>query len=128
MFKQSSTFDRLLEKSTSQLLLEPDWDAILQICDSIRQGDVTPKYAIAAMQKKSTHENPNIQMLALTVIEAVVKNCGAPVHAQIATRAFMDFFQVRRCGYCLRLNVKIRIYEVIFNRLVGSSTHPHLAY
>ena len=95
MFKPSSNFDRLLEKSTSQLLLEPDWDSILQICDSIRQGDVTPKYAIAAMQKKAMHENPNIQMLALTVIEAVVKNCGAPVHAQIATRAFMDFFQVQ---------------------------------
>ena len=94
MFNKSN-FDRLLEKSTSQLLLEPDWDSILQICDSIRQGDVTPKYAIGAMQKKATHENPNIQMLALTVIEAVVKNCGAPIHAQVATRAFMDFFQVR---------------------------------
>ncbi len=30
----------LSEKATSQLLLEPDWDSILQICDSIRQGDV----------------------------------------------------------------------------------------
>ena len=28
------------EKSTSQLLLEPDWDSTLQICDCIRQGDV----------------------------------------------------------------------------------------
>ena len=28
------------EKATSQLLLEPDWDSILQITDTIRQGDV----------------------------------------------------------------------------------------
>jgi len=111
MFKQSSNFDRLLEKSTSQLLLEPDWDAILQICDSIRQGDVTPKYAIAAMQKKTTHDNPNIQMLALTVIEAVVKNCGAPVHAQIATRAFMDFFQ--EIARTSKDPVKTKVLELI---------------
>lgn len=29
-----------LEKSTSPLLLEPDWDSVLKICDLIRQGDV----------------------------------------------------------------------------------------
>ncbi|KAK3789007.1 hypothetical protein RRG08_059545, partial [Elysia crispata] len=27
-------------KATSQLLLEPDWDSVLQIVDSIRMGDV----------------------------------------------------------------------------------------
>ena len=30
----------VLDKATSQLLLEPDWNCILQICDSIRQEDV----------------------------------------------------------------------------------------
>lgn len=29
-----------LDKATSHLHLEPDWVAILQICDLIRQGDV----------------------------------------------------------------------------------------
>jgi growth factor-regulated tyrosine kinase substrate len=36
MFRSSSSFDRLLEKATSHLLLEPDWDSILCICDTIR--------------------------------------------------------------------------------------------
>ena len=27
------------DKATSQLLLETDWESILQICDMIRQGD-----------------------------------------------------------------------------------------
>ena len=34
-------YNMIAEKATSQLLLEPDWDSILQICDAIRQGDVT---------------------------------------------------------------------------------------
>ena len=28
-----------VDKATSQLLLETDWESILQICDLIRQGD-----------------------------------------------------------------------------------------
>jgi len=28
------------EKATSKLLLDPDWDSVIQICDAIRQGDV----------------------------------------------------------------------------------------
>lgn len=39
MGRGSGTFERLLDKATSQLLLETDWESILQICDLIRQGD-----------------------------------------------------------------------------------------
>ena len=40
MFRSSASFDRLLERATSNLLLEPDWDAILNICDTIRYLDL----------------------------------------------------------------------------------------
>lgn len=39
MGRGSGTFERPLDKATSQLLLETDWESILQICDLIRQGD-----------------------------------------------------------------------------------------
>ena len=42
--RSTASFDRLLEKATSQLLLEPDWTSIIMICDSIRQGDTNAKY------------------------------------------------------------------------------------
>ena len=41
--RSTASFDRLLEKATSQLLLEPDWTSIIMICDSIRQGDTNAK-------------------------------------------------------------------------------------
>ena len=31
--------------------------------------------------------------LALQVLECVVKNCGSDIHAEIATREFMDFMK-----------------------------------
>lgn len=67
MFKSTSSFDRLLERATSHLLLEPDWNAILAICDTIRSGDVAPKYAVSAIKKKFYHENPHVVLYALQV-------------------------------------------------------------
>lgn len=66
-----STFDRLLEKSTSHLLLEPDWTSILALCDSIRAGDTPPKYAVSAIKKKFYHDNPHVQYFALQVMKYI---------------------------------------------------------
>ncbi|KAK7506624.1 hypothetical protein BaRGS_00002099 [Batillaria attramentaria] len=68
MFR-SSVFDRCLEKATSQLLLEPDWDSMLQIVDAIRQNDVQPKIALAAIKKKIAVDNPHVSLYALQVLE-----------------------------------------------------------
>lgn len=65
--RSSASFDRLLEKATSQLLLEPDWTSIMMICDSIRQGDTNPKYAVTAIKKKFYHTNPHVALYALQV-------------------------------------------------------------
>ena len=86
--RSTSNFDRLLEKATSQLLLEPDWTSIMMICDSIRwmtsgqkesvlnsvsrQGDTNPKYAVTATKKKFYHSNPHVALYALQVQIIVV--------------------------------------------------------
>ena len=68
MFRSStSTFDRLLDKATSQLLLEPDWAALLAMTDLIRGGEVPPKYAVNAIKKRFYHENPHVAYYALQV-------------------------------------------------------------
>ncbi|XP_072168346.1 hepatocyte growth factor-regulated tyrosine kinase substrate-like [Diadema setosum] len=85
-----STYDRNVEKATSHLLLEPDWEATLQICDAIRQKDVTPKYALANMRKKMFDKNPRVTLYALQVLESCVKNCGTGIHEEVATPQFMD--------------------------------------
>jgi len=88
--RSTSSFDRLLEKATSQLLLEPDWTSNLMICDAIRQGDTNPKYAVTAIKKKFYHQNPHAALFALQVMETCVKNCGDLVHQEVATKAFME--------------------------------------
>lgn len=90
MFRGTSNFDKLLEKATSHLLLEPDWTTTLQLCDLIRQGDIQPKYALSALKKKLTATNPHVVLYALQVLESWVKNCGSPIHQEVATKQFME--------------------------------------
>ncbi|XP_038158513.1 hepatocyte growth factor-regulated tyrosine kinase substrate isoform X9 [Cyprinodon tularosa] len=90
MGKGGGTFERLLDKATSQLLLETDWESILQICDLIRQGDTQAKYAIAAIKKKLNDKNPHVTLYALEVLESVVKNCGQTVHDEVASKQTME--------------------------------------
>ncbi|OBS83010.1 hypothetical protein A6R68_22991 [Neotoma lepida] len=90
MGRGSGTFERLLDKATSQLLLETDWESILQICDLIRQGDTQAKYAINSIKKKVNDKNPHVALYALEVMESVVKNCGQTVHDEVANKQTME--------------------------------------
>ncbi|XP_041362531.1 hepatocyte growth factor-regulated tyrosine kinase substrate-like isoform X3 [Gigantopelta aegis] len=90
---KTATFDRALEKATSQLLLEPDWDSVLQICDSIRQGDIQPKAAVAAIKRKVSTDNPHVALYSLQVLESCMKNCGSMVHGEVASKEFMEFMK-----------------------------------
>ncbi|XP_064126617.1 hepatocyte growth factor-regulated tyrosine kinase substrate isoform X5 [Loxodonta africana] len=78
------------DKATSQLLLETDWESILQICDLIRQGDTQAKYAVNAIKKKVNDKNPHVALYALEVMESVVKNCGQTVHDEVANKQTME--------------------------------------
>ncbi|CAO1317164.1 unnamed protein product [Diamesa serratosioi] len=91
MFK-GSAFDKSLETATSHLKLELDWQTIMIICDTIRQNDITPKYAITAIKKKMTSPNPHTALYALMVLESIVKNCGAPVHEEVANKVNCEFY------------------------------------
>ncbi|XP_060109057.1 hepatocyte growth factor-regulated tyrosine kinase substrate isoform X2 [Heteronotia binoei] len=90
MGRGGGTFERLLDKATSQLLLETDWESILQICDMIRQGDTQAKYAVGAVKKKVNDKNPHVALYALEVLESVVKNCGQTVHDEVANKQTME--------------------------------------
>ncbi|XP_011690977.1 PREDICTED: hepatocyte growth factor-regulated tyrosine kinase substrate [Wasmannia auropunctata] len=90
MFRSSTNFDKLLDKATSHLQLEPDWPTIMQICDLIRQSDVQPKIALTAIKKKMINSNPHVALYALLVLESCVKNCGTLIHDEIATKQYME--------------------------------------
>lgn len=52
----------------------------------------SPKNAIAQIKKKMQSPNPHTAMYALTVLESVVKNCGAPIHDEISSKTNCEMY------------------------------------
>uniref|UniRef100_A0A8C1JEK8 Target of myb1 like 2 membrane trafficking protein n=1 Tax=Cyprinus carpio TaxID=7962 RepID=A0A8C1JEK8_CYPCA len=81
----------LTEKATDGSLQNEDWTLNMEICDIINETEEGPKDAMRAV-KKRLNGNRNFRevMLALTVLETCVKNCGHRFHVHVANRDFIE--------------------------------------
>uniref|UniRef100_A0A7N8Y4K7 Target of myb1 like 2 membrane trafficking protein n=1 Tax=Mastacembelus armatus TaxID=205130 RepID=A0A7N8Y4K7_9TELE len=79
------------ERATDGGLQNEDWALNMEICDIINETDEGPKDAMRALKKRlSGNKNYREVMLALTVLETCVKNCGHRFHVHVANRDFID--------------------------------------
>ncbi|GAV80855.1 VHS domain-containing protein/GAT domain-containing protein [Cephalotus follicularis] len=86
MASSSTSATVAVDKATSDLLIGPDWTMNIDICDSVNSNHWQAKDVVKAVKKRLQHKNSKVQLLALTLLETMVKNCGDFVHFQIAER------------------------------------------
>ncbi|KAK2888718.1 hypothetical protein Q8A67_014093 [Cirrhinus molitorella] len=92
----SSPVGQRIQRATSGALQAEDWSLNLEICDIINETDDGPKDAVKALKKRIVgNKNFREVMLALTVLEACVKNCGHRFHAHVCSRDFVENVLVR---------------------------------
>ncbi|KAM9424587.1 TOM1-like protein 2 isoform 2-T2 [Pholidichthys leucotaenia] len=87
----STPVGHCIERATDGSLQSEDWTLNMEICDIINETEDGPKDAIRAMKKRlNGNKNYREVMLALTVLETCVKNCGHRFHALVTSRDFVD--------------------------------------
>ncbi|KAF5762687.1 putative target of Myb protein [Helianthus annuus] len=79
-----------VDKATSEFLSSPDWRLNIAVCDTINSKPWLARDHVRAVRGRLQHRNPNVQLLALTLLETIVKNCGEHVHVQIAERKVLQ--------------------------------------
>ncbi|KAG9223879.1 hypothetical protein CCMSSC00406_0007741 [Pleurotus cornucopiae] len=85
----NNPYDDIVVKTTDENLTSENWELILNLCDKVNdEGQEGAHNVIAATLKRLAHRNPNVQLYALTLAEALSKNCGVELHREIASRAF----------------------------------------
>ncbi|KAM4697365.1 TOM1-like protein 2 isoform 2-T2 [Rhinophrynus dorsalis] len=92
----STPVGQCIEKATDGSLQSEDWTLNMEICDIINETEEGPKDAIRALKKRlNGNRNYREVMLALTVLETCVKNCGHRFHVLVTHRDFIDGIMVK---------------------------------
>ncbi|KAK7897912.1 ARF-binding protein [Exophiala xenobiotica] len=71
--------------------LESNLALNLEIVDLVnsKKGNA-PREAAVTIVQLINHRNPNVSLLALSLLDICVKNCGYPFHLQISTKEFLN--------------------------------------
>ncbi|XP_072511973.1 target of Myb1 membrane trafficking protein isoform X6 [Notamacropus eugenii] len=92
----SSPVGQRIERATDGSLQSEDWSLNMEICDIINETEEGPKDALRALKKRIMgNKNFHEVMLALTVLETCVKNCGHRFHVLVANQDFVEGVLVR---------------------------------
>ncbi|XP_042252630.1 target of Myb protein 1-like isoform X2 [Thunnus maccoyii] len=92
----STPVGQRIERATSSSLQSEDWGLNMEICDIINETDEGPRDAVKAIKKRIVgNKNFREIMLALTVLEACVKNCGHRFHVLVTSQDFVEGVLVR---------------------------------
>ncbi|KAF4358547.1 hypothetical protein G4B88_015932 [Cannabis sativa] len=76
----------MVERATSDMLIGPDWAMNIEICDMLNHDPGQTKDVVKGIKKRVGSRNPKVQLLALTLLETIIKNCGDLVHMHVAEK------------------------------------------
>ncbi|XP_010505463.1 PREDICTED: TOM1-like protein 2 [Camelina sativa] len=133
MASSSASATVAVDKATSDLLLGPDWTTNMEICDSVNSLHWQAKDVVKAVKKRLQHKSPRVQLLALTLLETLVKNCGDYLHHQVAEKNLLgELVKIVKKKADMQVRDKILVlldsWQQAFGGPEGKFPHYYWAY
>ncbi|CAH2054480.1 unnamed protein product [Thlaspi arvense] len=76
----------LVDRATSDMLIGPDWAMNLEICDMLNHEPGQTREVVSGIKKRLSSRTSKVQLLALTLLETIINNCGDLIHMQVAEK------------------------------------------
>lgn len=77
-------FAEVVEEATSELLLTPSWERVMLLCDHANAKEENIVDIVRAVRRRIDNKVPKVQYFTVLLTEALIKNCGLPLHIEIA--------------------------------------------
>ncbi|EPY49404.1 STAM like protein Hse1 [Schizosaccharomyces cryophilus OY26] len=92
MFREKpSAIQTAILRATDEKNTKDKWDLIMDVCDQLSSSsEESCRNAVQFLNKRLNSINANVQLLTLTLTDAIVKNCGSKLQHEIASRLFTD--------------------------------------
>ncbi|KAG6820033.1 hypothetical protein H0H93_006268 [Arthromyces matolae] len=88
---KASPLDILITRACDPSLHEPNYAIHLEVADFINSKKAnTPREGAMTIARLANHRNPHIAILALSLLDSLVKQCGYPFHLQVSTKEFLN--------------------------------------
>ncbi|XP_010541654.1 PREDICTED: TOM1-like protein 2 [Tarenaya hassleriana] len=76
----------MVDRATSDMLIGPDWAMNLEICDTLNHEPGQTKDVVSGIKKRLGSRSSKVQILALTLLETMINNCGDIIHMHVAEK------------------------------------------
>ncbi|CAN8260027.1 unnamed protein product [Cochlearia groenlandica] len=80
----------LVDRATSDMLIGPDWAMNLEICDMLNHEPGQTREVVSGIKKRLSSRTSKVQLLALTLLETMINNCGELIHMQVAEKDILQ--------------------------------------
>ncbi|CAH0488549.1 unnamed protein product [Peronospora farinosa] len=82
----------MITQATNEFETDEDWDRILRVVDALSNvvNRAVLKESVRYLRLRLGDPSSRVVVLALTLTESIVKNCGDLVHQEIASESFMN--------------------------------------
>ncbi|EMR09234.1 hypothetical protein PNEG_02569 [Pneumocystis murina B123] len=127
MNQKLETIEALICRATDEYLTQENWEYILDVCDCLNQGgDI--KMAVFVLQRRFLCGNESIQLYCLSLVEALVKNCGLSVQREVSSEVFIEIFLKYLEDVNAHFVVKERILLLIRQLALDFASSPLFEY
>ncbi|KAF8066949.1 VHS domain-containing protein [Lyophyllum atratum] len=88
---RASPIEILITRACDPSLHEPNFAIHLEVAEYINTKKANnPREAAMLAARLANHRNPHIAVLALSLLDTLVKQCGYPFHLQVSTKEFLN--------------------------------------
>jgi growth factor-regulated tyrosine kinase substrate len=90
LFKNYSSFQEKVEAACDEKLESPDILASIEICDVVNGSKEAAKECMVVLTDCMQDKRPRVALLAMELLDTVVKNCGFKIYGHVAKQDFLD--------------------------------------